>query len=55
MVTIKHNGVTIHDRVRLSKSPTGGGQKEAASPGLLHLQNHGDPVYFRNLWVVEKK
>jgi hypothetical protein len=52
--TIKHNGVTIHDKVEI-KGPTGGGEKETPSPGSIQLQNHGNPVFFRNIWIVEKK
>jgi hypothetical protein len=54
IVTVKHNGVVIHDRVEIPK-PTGGGAKETASPGPIQLQNHGNPVVYRNIWVVEKK
>jgi hypothetical protein len=52
--TIRHNGVVIHDNIEF-KGPTGGGQKEEATPGPLQFQNHGDPVVFRNIWVAEKK
>ena len=52
--TVKHNGVVIHDDVELTK-PTGGGQEEKDTPGVIQFQNHGDPVVFRNVWVVEKK
>lgn len=52
--TVKHNGVVIHDDVELTKA-TGGGQEEKDTPGVLQFQNHGDPVVFRNVWVVEKK
>jgi hypothetical protein len=53
-VSVVHNGVKIHDDVELEKE-TPGGQKEADTPGVLQFQNHGDPVYYRNIWVVEKK
>jgi len=52
-ITVKHNGVTIHDNVEISDK-TGGGQNEAATPGAIQLQNHGNPVFFRNVWVIEK-
>ena len=45
-MTVKHNGVIIHDKVELKHSPPA---------GPIHLQDHGNPVRYRNIWVVEKK
>jgi len=51
-VTIRHNGVIIHEELEISPTP-GGGRKDE-QPGALYLQNHGDPVRYRNIWIVEK-
>jgi hypothetical protein len=53
-VTVKHNGVVIHDDVELTHG-TPGHQPEGPGPESLYLQDHGNPVVFRNIWVVEKK
>ena len=55
VITLKHNGVTVHDHLKLNKGPTGGGENESAEPGSIRLQFHGNPVSFRNIWVVENK
>jgi len=52
-VTIKHNGVVIHDDLELPKG-TPGYKPEGAGNEALFLQNHGDPVVFGNIWIVEK-
>lgn len=53
VVTIKHNGVAIHDQREL-KGPTPGGKKEDRTGGPLQLQGHGNPVFYRNIWVLPK-
>jgi hypothetical protein len=52
-VTIKHNGVVIHDELELPHG-TPGHHPEGPEPDSVFLQNHGNPVAFRNIWVVEK-
>jgi hypothetical protein len=54
-ITCKHNGVVIHDDVEIS-GPSGGAWKEPeGTPGPFVLQGHGNPLQYRNIWVVEKK
>lgn len=52
-VTVRHNGVVIHDDLELPKQ-TPGRHAEGPDPDSLYLQGHGNPVYFRNIWVVKK-
>lgn len=52
-ITVRHNGVVIHEGQELPKQ-TGGGKPETPDAGPLQLQGHGNPVFFRNIWVVEK-
>ncbi len=54
-LTLRHNGVAIHDNVEIP-GPTGGARNEPeGTPGPLTLQGHGNPLQFRNIWIVEKK
>jgi hypothetical protein len=55
--TVKHNGVVIYDGLELKGNTLGGGNsinKKLTEPGALYLQNHGDPVVFKNIWAVVK-
>lgn len=54
-MTVKLNGVVVQDKTELTKSTTSAPLPEGPTPGHLHLQNHGNPVRFRNIWLVEKK
>ena len=53
-VTIRLNGKLIHDDFRLSlrRNKYAAFPEEPTSP--IVLQEHGSPVMFRNIWVVEK-
>jgi len=54
-VTVIHNGAVIHED-REIPGPTGGASsKTEAAVAPLRLQDHGNPVRFRNVWVVELK
>lgn len=50
-ITVRHNGVVIHDNVEIT-GKTGGGAAEGPDPGPIKLQDHGNLVHFRNIWIV---
>jgi len=54
VVTVKHNGVVIHDKFEIKKA-TNGAKQELPAPAAINLQDHGNPVFFKNIWIVEKK
>ena len=54
-ITVLHNGVKIHNNVELPKATTASPLQEGVEPGPIYLQDHGNPIRFRNIWLVEKK
>ncbi len=53
-LTMLHNGVTIHNKVKIP-NPTGGAlDNKVAEPGGIYLQDHGNRVQYRNIWLVEQ-
>jgi hypothetical protein len=56
-VTVRHNGVVIHDDQELpgARNTTAAPLKAGPEPGPVYLQDHGNPVRYRNIWVLEKK
>ena len=54
-LTVRHNGVLIHDDQVADHSTTASPLKEGPEAGPIFFQNHGNPVRFRNVWVIEKK
>lgn len=55
-ITVRHNGVVIHENVEFKRGTTGGARlRESPEPGPLYLQHHGGQVQYRNIWVVENK
>jgi hypothetical protein len=54
-ITVRLNGVLIHEDVELAKDFTTSAplSKPLSTPeGPLFLQEHGNPVAFRNIWIV---
>jgi hypothetical protein len=54
-ITAKHNGVIIHDDAEILGTTGGARAEPEGTPGPLRLQGHGNPVQFRNIWIVEKQ
>lgn len=53
-ITTRHNDVLIHEDFELDKGTGAGGGRHEKVKGQIHLQGHGNPVRFRNIWLVEK-
>jgi hypothetical protein len=54
-MTVLHNGVKIHENVKLPGKTTAAPKSGAAARGGLYLQDHGHRIEFRNIWVQELK
>lgn len=50
-MTVTHNGVKIHDGTEIPKPTTAAMSGQDAEKGPLYLQDHGNPVRYRNIWV----
>lgn len=53
-MSVRHNGVVIHDDVEVPRATRAAPSPESAEPGFLYLQDHGSPVRYRNIWVHQK-
>ncbi len=52
-ITVKHNGVLVHDDVELEGGTGAGGSLEEVAAAQLYLQDHNAETLFRNVWLVE--
>lgn len=51
VITVIHNGITIHDNVELPARTGGGIGGKESTEGPLLIQDHNDLPRFRNIWV----
>jgi hypothetical protein len=49
--TVLHNGVLVQNHVPVKSSTTAAAFRGATERGPLVLQDHGNPVRFRNIWI----
>jgi hypothetical protein len=52
VMTVIHNGVIVHRDFEVPRG-TGIGPQEHGRSGPVRLQDHGHPVRYRNIWLVE--
>ena len=54
-LTVRLNGIEVQPNVEVPRTtraaPLG---KESPEPGPIYLQNHGNPVRYRNIWVLPR-
>lgn len=54
VISVVHNGVKIHDAVKVPVDNTrAGAGGDPTMPGPILLQDHGNPVQYRNIWLVK--
>jgi hypothetical protein len=55
-ITVWHNGLLIHDHVEFDAQTTTSGlppeNNDYSKPGPILLQDHGNRVRYRNIWIV---
>ena len=58
-MTVKLNGVVVHEDQEMGKTHTTAapvsGPLKPDEGGPIFLQNHGNPVFYRNIWVLPRE
>lgn len=55
-ITVYHNGVLTLENVKIPANMIGkGGAAATPGGGMLKLQDHGNPVQYRNIWLLPLK
>ncbi len=52
-ITVWHNGVKTQDNYEIPNK-TGAGKQEEPSLLPIKLQDHSDPVVYRNIWIIDR-
>lgn len=53
-LTVKLNGILVHQDVEIPRKTRAAPLNESAEAGPIYLQNHGNPVRYRNIWVLPR-
>ena len=55
MKAVYHNGIKTHENVTLPAHTTAAAASGYAPADSVMLQDHGNKVQYRNIWVVQEK
>jgi len=53
-ISVLHNGVKVHDAVQLPHGTGAASKRTETATGPIVFQDHGEPVAFRNVWLLER-
>jgi hypothetical protein len=52
VMSVYHNGVLVHKDVKVPEATRAAPLKVSPKPGPIYVQDHGNPLRFRNIWVL---
>jgi len=52
VISVRHNGIVIHEEVKVPRPTRASLDNEEVPKAGLMLQDHGNPVQYRNIWVL---
>lgn len=55
VLSARLNGVTIHEKLEINGKTGGSRGEPEGTPGVIKLQGHGNPLQFRNVWILPKQ